>query len=266
MAHTPPTKKYVRGHVNVNLSVSQGKSICLEVLHVPYPPPQQKKLFEWMCLFSILTISSLFGILAHYEWLGGCFCGCTWYPHTWSIILSLPCRENNTKKTNHLRSSPGIYLQSRGYQRWVTKQRYWGWASPSRDCSGRPQTERAVKRTPSFSRWWHKSGPVEGTSFSIVVGAERDAATPSSEHSEGGDGSGEGERASAEDGHLGRKGSGSCVGALGVCRRYDGVLTGEEKALRWKLNRRRLRGEWHEGYQVVRKFTCAPHSGRLWWG
>ena len=90
-------------------------------------------------------------------------------------------------------------------------------------------------------------GPGREQQQSTVVGAGRDAGTPSSEHSEGSDGSREGERVSAEDGHLGGKGSGSCVGALGVCRRYDGVLSGEEKALRWQQNRGRLRGEWHGG-------------------
>ena len=70
--------------------------------------------------------------------------------------------------------------------------------------------------------------------LSTVVGAGRDAATPSPDYSEGGDGSREGEHVSAEDGHLGGKGCGSCVGALEVCRRHDGVLNGEEKALRWE--------------------------------
>ena len=83
--------------------------------------------------------------------------------------------------------------------------------------------------------------------LSTAVGAGRDASTPASEHSDVGNGSREGERVSAEDGHLGGKGCGSCVGALGVCRRHDGVLTEGEKALRWKHNRRRLRGEWHGG-------------------
>jgi len=84
--------------------------------------------------------------------------------------------------------------------------------------------------------------------LSTAVGAGRDASTPGSEHSDVGNGSREGKRVSAEDGHLGGKGGGSCVSALGVCRRYDGVLNGEEKALRWEQqNRRRLRGEWHGG-------------------
>ena len=61
-------------------------------------------------------------------------------------------------------------------------------------------------------------GSGRGQPPSTAVGAGRDDTTPSSEHPEVGDGSREGERISAEDGHLGGKGSGCCAGALGVCQ------------------------------------------------
>ena len=47
----------------------------------------------------------------------------------------------------------------------------------------------------------------------------------------------------AEDGHLGGRGGRGCVGAIGVCRRYDGVSNREEKYVTWEQTRRRPRWE-----------------------
>ena len=71
----------------------------------------------------------------------------------------------------------------------------------------------------------------------------------------GGRGARQQQRVPIAGGHGGRaaRWGGGCVGAGGVCRRNDGVLKGEAKALRWEQNRRRPRREWHGGHQAVGK-------------
>ena len=142
---------------------------------------------------------------------------------TWSLILSLPCRKNNTKNLNNLRFSPGIYQHSR-VSNWQPRL-----MGNELEVLGQGLALEGLQRAAADGedRQTHaqllevmaQTGSGRGQELSTIVGAGRDAATPSPEHSEVGDRGREGERVSAEDGHLGGKGSETCVGALEVCRR-----------------------------------------------